>query len=682
MSHSFPTLKPFYYLDHFHEVIRFVEKNYGDILVEEERNYLVDFRSLSQEAQALLVRMANRKGACFRIEKMSYTEIKNPVEAVHLLKSKCFLSAVSSGQFKELLESLTKLEISSLLKEAGFRIHGGSQLKKSDLISRVVESGSFEEICAAEFCEGFVVLERLEILEFIRFLFFGKTQDNFTAFALRDLGIVKTRKNSDQIGPRFRCREVAYASFFLSRVRTEIAEGSPAGLLAMVSQAAQWPSGPSDEIRQRHSRCLYHLGKRLEREGEVENAESIYRLSAEHPCRERLVRLLYRKGEVTEVKSLLNEILESPSNDEELLFGQDFYARKFGEERVSSLTQMLRESEQIQADESMRDSAERAAISHYEKQGWEAFWVENHFWSALFGIVFWDELQSGASSQVASEFDHRPVQLLDGSFYRKNSEAIEAKLRDLERGDMVQVIDRIFENFYGVANGVFRWRKSDCELFHCFLARASLEATANQLRVIAQSSQPPTGFPDLLLLNDEVVRFVEIKGEGDQLQRHQLAQICSLRRSGFDVSVARVHWAVDPEQEYVVVDVETTGARAMAHRVTEIGAVKVVNGKVTETFQTLIHPDRPIPEKITRITGISDAMVKDAPRFQEIAAEFRAFLGDAVFVAHNAKFDYGFLKAEFTRLGESLRCPTLCTVVAMRKYYPGLESYSLGHTTR
>ena len=142
------------------------------------------------------------------------------------------------------------------------------------------------------------------------------------------------------------------------------------------------------------------------------------------------------------------------------------------------------------------------------------------------------------------------------------------------------------------------------------------------------------------------------------------------------------NWCVDPSQEYVVVDIETTGGRAGNHRVTEIGAVKIRNGVVVDEFQTLLNPERAIPPKITRLTGITNAMVSSAPRFAEVADAFRAFMGEAVFVAHSVKFDYGFLRAEFARLEETFRYPTLCTVVSMRKFFPGLKSYSLGNLTQ
>ena len=79
------------------------------------------------------------------------------------------------------------------------------------------------------------------------------------------------------------------------------------------------------------------------------------------------------------------------------------------------------------------------------------------------------------------------------------------------------------------------------------------------------------------------------------------------------------------------------------------------------------------------LTGITDDMVADAPLFADLADEFRGFLDKAVFVAHRAKFDYSFIKSEYERIGEELRCPTLCTVAESRRHFPGLPSYSLAN---
>ena len=190
------------------------------------------------------------------------------------------------------------------------------------------------------------------------------------------------------------------------------------------------------------------------------------------------------------------------------------------------------------------------------------------------------------------------------------------------------------------------------------------------------------GYPDLMLIDQSGPRFVEIKAEGDQLRRNQMLRIEQLRAAGFRADVIRVRWILDPAQDYVVVDVETTGGRGDAHRVTEIGAVKVRNGEIVDRFQTLLNPQRTIPPGITRLTGISAEMVADAPYFVDIADEFETFMQEAIFVAHNVDFDYGFISREFARIGRTFRYPRLCTCASMRKLYPGHKSYSLAALSR
>ncbi|MEM7692060.1 MAG: exonuclease domain-containing protein, partial [Pseudomonadota bacterium] len=176
-------------------------------------------------------------------------------------------------------------------------------------------------------------------------------------------------------------------------------------------------------------------------------------------------------------------------------------------------------------------------------------------------------------------------------------------------------------------------------------------------------------------------RFVEIKTDGDQLRRNQLLRLEQLKKAGFRAEVVLVRWVLSAAQPYVVVDVETTGGRGDQHRVTEIGAVKILNGKIVDRFQTLLNPQRRIPSNITRLTGISPDMVADAPIFADVADEFAAFLDGAIFVAHNVEFDYRFIGQEFRRLGRFFRMPKLCTCASMRKLYPGHKSYSLANLT-
>ena len=148
-------------------------------------------------------------------------------------------------------------------------------------------------------------------------------------------------------------------------------------------------------------------------------------------------------------------------------------------------------------------------------------------------------------------------------------------------------------------------------------------------------------------------------------------------------------WSVVPEPawlgvalaevRFAVVDVETTGMRARGDdRITEIAVVHVAGARVAVAFESLVHPGRPIPRFIAQLTGITDALVEGAPRFEQVADQVVAALAGRVFVAHNARFDWGFVRAELDRAqGVEPRMPQLCTVRLCRRLVPELERRSL-----
>ncbi len=129
---------------------------------------------------------------------------------------------------------------------------------------------------------------------------------------------------------------------------------------------------------------------------------------------------------------------------------------------------------------------------------------------------------------------------------------------------------------------------------------------------------------------------------------------------------------------YAIVDIETTGGYADHHRITEIAIYHHDGLQITDHYHTLLNPDRKIPQFITGLTGITSRMVEEAPAFETVAEEIMGWLKDRIFVAHNAHFDFSFLKKEFEGVGVNWQTKKLCTVRLSRKIIPGLESYSLG----
>ena len=128
--------------------------------------------------------------------------------------------------------------------------------------------------------------------------------------------------------------------------------------------------------------------------------------------------------------------------------------------------------------------------------------------------------------------------------------------------------------------------------------------------------------------------------------------------------------------EMVFVDLETTGATATRDRITEIGIVQV-SARGVERFNQLIHPQTRIPDFIARLTGITDEMVADAPGFEAVAGDLIDRLTGKLFIAHNARFDYGFLKNEFKRCGIDFRARVLCTVKLSRALFPDAPRHNL-----
>jgi DNA polymerase-3 subunit epsilon len=128
---------------------------------------------------------------------------------------------------------------------------------------------------------------------------------------------------------------------------------------------------------------------------------------------------------------------------------------------------------------------------------------------------------------------------------------------------------------------------------------------------------------------------------------------------------------------FAIVDVETTGASPVNDRVIELGIMRVEHGKVVRTINTLINPEKHLSPFITRITGINPDELLGAPTFEDVSEEVKEILSGAIFVAHNARFDYGFIKNELKRSGIAYNAKCLCTVRLSRKLFPDERKHDL-----
>lgn len=135
--------------------------------------------------------------------------------------------------------------------------------------------------------------------------------------------------------------------------------------------------------------------------------------------------------------------------------------------------------------------------------------------------------------------------------------------------------------------------------------------------------------------------------------------------------------AIGAEASYVVFDIETTGLKAATDEITEIGAVKIENGRITDRFSQLINPGRPIPPRITELTGITDEMVAGMPSIEEVLPMFLEFCTDCVVVAHNAGFDTGFIRQKSARCGLKFNNKIVDTLRLSRELFPENAKHTL-----
>ncbi|MEM8489472.1 MAG: exonuclease domain-containing protein [Pseudomonadota bacterium] len=667
-------LPTFYYRTHFLEMLEFVGLHYAHVLSDSQLAFRRDFLALSFAAQCLYVRMVNRKGTLFARQRLRYAEIPNIGATLGELDAAGFLERARIEHSEEMLQFMTRSQLSQTLKAHVPGLKGN--LKKAELVEIAREQTPVDGLFASLPTTAVVVQGRSSDVRFLLFLFFGRIQDGLTQFTMRDLGLVRASDSRELYEPRFTDREDAVAAcYFAERLHRLQQNETTATRLAI--EVNGWPTPQSCIAADLREQLAFELGRALE--PDPPTALRIYRLGESARCSERIVRLLLASGERDEAQRFLRRCIERPVSDEEALLASDLYARKFGKKRTSALTDRLRSAEVIELDEAHRGVPEKAAAEWFRAQGAQAFRVENGLWRTLFGLLFWDVLFDGDAAGTHSPFERLPSVLTERRFLLEHETVIDKRL--LLLNDPVLLKRRLLKvgaAHYGAPNGIFRWRQSILDALHALIAVAPADGLKEMMMLFCDHYLAARhGYPDLMVIDNEGVRFVEIKSDGDQLRRNQLLRIEQLQRAGFRADVVNVRWTLTPTQAYVVVDVETTGGRGEQHRVTEIGAVKVIDGKIVDTFQTLLNPQRNIPRGITRLTGITPEMVADAPVFADVADRFAKFLSGGIFVAHNVEFDYRFIGQEFRRLGRSFRMPKLCTCASMRKLYPGHRSYSL-----
>lgn len=679
-----------YYLHHFAEFLQVILGRYQPVLQQQHAQFITDYQQLSLDAKRLWLRMLNRKGAVFALSDLEYAEIADVRVAVNQLVDAKFAAPLSTPEdLTDWLDRASKDRLSRLILQADL------ELRKSwsrPELQTIILQQQLLTTATVNALEAYVALRRTSELQFLLFLFFGRFEQNLQAFTLRDLGVMSTGGLKSDYQARYQDAATANSAFFYAQVQERWRKQTPskgqnrsdAELFSWQQQLLAWPDPLDDRTAQKREQLLYEFGVAAQRAGHVQLAIHFFHASAGFAASERLVRLYHQQKQSELLQKLLQRMQADPSCDDELWFASDFMARLGKERKVTDLTLLLQQAPVLTLDELYLGNTEQGAVKFYQNQGLLAWHVENELWLSLFGLLFWQELFESEQSAIFNEFERRPRDLTSPAFYNKHQVALEAKLAQLANNpeQSLKFILQNFTQYYGTVNSIFRWHPDITCWLKPLLTGVSASALVGVLRRLAQDFRHhASGYPDLMVVADSKVRFIELKAPGDSLRRNQLSRIRSMQALGISVEVQKVQWWIDPARCYAVVDVETTGGTGEQDRITEIAIVKVQHGEIISRYSSLVNPQRQIPAFITRLTGISQMMVATAPCFSEIANEVMSHLDGCIFVAHNVRFDYGFVRAELQRAGLHLQLPQLCTVVESRRYFPGLKSYGLAALT-
>jgi DNA polymerase-3 subunit epsilon len=672
-----------YYLSHFEEFMAYLKQYCLGLLTTEQLAFIQQVDGLEHDALCMLVRVINRKGKIIDRHKLIYPEIIDVQQQIDSLLAVHLLRPLQAADCLLWLSSLNKVQLSGLLKN-DLNAECATSSPKTQLLLRVSEHPQVNTLIASPHAQPYVVKCFTELWQYLLFLYFGELSSGLDKFSMRDLGVLKTRDSDDVLVARFSHPCEAQDAFNYAQ-KLQVIKYQEVNPIQLIEWAEVGYQSPLGETANRYANEYYYeLGKQLIKSN-VQLGLTCLSHSQLAKAQQKYLREKYKTGAKEEVKAELEGILLHSKDPSLCAFAEDFYQRKFQQVKLSKLTQILRQcTQQIWLDEIFRDSPEKGVKAYYQQRQIIAIRTENRLFNALFALFFWPELFHKDEQAIACEFDRRPASVSENRVYATLGPLLETKLALLnEPNKAISYLAKIAAKYYGQPNGMFRWHSKLLLVLNQFLLAAPPQAVINHLRAMAKNYHDlRDGYPDLMIIEHGELRFEEVKAQGDVIRPNQLVTIEALQTAGFAVAICRVQWAINPEQAYVVIDVETTGGKTAGHRITEIGAVKVVNGRVVDTWSSLINPQRHIPKFITKLTGISNEMVSDAPLFCEVVDRLDAFMLGSVFVAHNVNFDYGFFKLEYERLGRPFSMPKLCTVRETRKYFPGLTSYSLGKLCR
>ncbi|MCB8880537.1 VRR-NUC domain-containing protein [Acidisoma cellulosilytica] len=535
-----------YYLEHFTQVLCSVASRYGFLLSDAERQHIDCLHGLSQPSRMLYARLVNRRGPCFRVDKLSYPELPMLETALAELQNARLLRGCSPdkdlGDKRPLLRCFTLPELTTELRRQGV----SPPNRRAALLDWLHASDGQTDLLRTLLGRYRVIrLGETDPWNFLRFLFFGELRDNLSDFVIRELGFLTPEDIApDQLAPLFRSRAEARDAFHMAGLYAEFR--TIRGVQSARDTLYWWQhQGVTRDAlaagQESFDRLIDRLGRRLEREGEPALALALYATSQHGMTRDRQARLLIKEGRRAEATQLAEAMAEAPRNSDEAYAARHLLRRLTQDRRTSDARSLQKLGRVVQLQTTFV-SVESATLAHYRALGWDGVHAENWLWNATFGLLFWDIIYDPGLGTFHSPLQTAPSDLYDRDFFARRESLIEKRLIDLQQDREAQfVATSTFNLKRGLTNPFVPWQDDILTYVLILIDRLPRPGLVSVLRRMAQDVlHHGRGFPDLFLWTAEDYSFVEVKSKTDQLSAAQYEWLVFFKKSGICVHIDNV----------------------------------------------------------------------------------------------------------------------------------------------
>ena len=537
-----------YYQNNVVLLLRFVRENFPALMHlmhgQDLRQQIDGYLSAGDDAQRLFARLLTRKGPVYRQDKLQYREIHNLSAAVTELTHLHLVEQYQACAADQLLHKLTKAELLNLAPE--FARAQIKRLRKPEIIDYFLGRYSDHTIrnkIATDYC--WLSLAQPFVWWVVRLLYFGDRVQDWSAFVLQDLGMVRYER-------------VELQEQYLNHPARFAAELQLRQLAALTHRVTQMPAlnqpllaaldtiNPEQQdrmLQRRRDQILLQLGQLAERQQEYEQALLAYQRCQRHPARERQVRIYHKLDQADVGNQLLQQIKRSPWCGEERQFGLRFGKRNAGYQPPTDVIEVS----------TTQPSVEQQVIELLTEQGGWGTHVENSLLRSMTGLIYWPIIFADVSGAFTNPFQSGPNDLYYDDFVQARSELLAQHEAHLAQDEALhRFILQIAREKHPTANRLVNWGLFDETPIEDYLHAIKL---ADLRRICAylirNLNHMRTGLPDLFIsYGPQHYELVEVKGPNDQLQPGQRVWLEQLQKMRVPCRVVKLKLIdADPKED-------------------------------------------------------------------------------------------------------------------------------------